>query len=74
MRALPDRRNVPNPSASIVCPACGVMAVETLPDDRCLYFWECPACGTLVRPLPGDCCVFCSYGEQRCPPSLRQQE
>ena len=22
----------------------------------------------LIQPLPGDCCVFCSYGSVRCPP------
>jgi hypothetical protein len=51
------------------CPACGVESASELPDDACLYFWECPACGTVVRPRPGDCCVFCSYGSVRCPPS-----
>jgi hypothetical protein len=22
----------------------------------------------LLRPKPGDCCVFCSYGSVKCPP------
>jgi hypothetical protein len=22
----------------------------------------------LLRPKPGDCCVFCSYGDMKCPP------
>ena len=26
------------------------------------------ACGTLLRPKSGDCCVFCSYGTVPCPP------
>ena len=55
--------------ATIRCPACGVESANELPDDACLYFWKCPACGTDVRPRPGDCCVFCSYGSVRCPPS-----
>jgi hypothetical protein len=40
-----------------------------MPFDACLYFWDCPACGAVVRPKPGDCCVFCSYGSIRCPPA-----
>jgi hypothetical protein len=32
------------------------------------YFYECTACHTLLRPKTGDCCVFCSYGSQPCPP------
>jgi hypothetical protein len=22
----------------------------------------------LLKPLPGDCCVICSYGTVKCPP------
>jgi hypothetical protein len=28
----------------------------------------CSHCKTLLRPKPGDCCVFCSYGSIKCPP------
>lgn len=28
----------------------------------------CPYCHTLLTPLEGDCCVFCSYGTVLCPP------
>ncbi|MER1719411.1 hypothetical protein KC966_09720 [Proteus terrae] len=28
----------------------------------------CPYCHTLLNPLEGDCCVFCSYGTVLCPP------
>ncbi|WP_311749060.1 GDCCVxC domain-containing (seleno)protein [Proteus terrae] len=28
----------------------------------------CPYCHTLLKPLEGDCCVFCSYGTVTCPP------
>jgi hypothetical protein len=52
----------------LTCPACGLATVETMPTDACLYFHECPGCGTLLRPKAGDCCVFCSYGSVCCPP------
>jgi len=39
-----------------------------MPTDACQYFYECTGCGTLLRPKPGDCCVFCSYGSVPCPP------
>lgn len=39
-----------------------------MPTDACLYFYECGQCHTLLRPKPGDCCVFCSYGSVKCPP------
>lgn len=54
--------------STLACPRCGGVHAETMPTDACLFFWECPACGELIRPLAGDCCVFCSYGDVPCPP------
>jgi hypothetical protein len=52
----------------ITCPRCGTSKLETMPTDACWFFYECSGCGTLLRPKPGDCCVFCSYGTVPCPP------
>lgn len=52
----------------ITCPHCGATAREQMPTDACQFFYECKGCGTLLRPRPGDCCVFCSYGSVPCPP------
>jgi hypothetical protein len=54
--------------STITCPHCRAHAPETMPTDACQWFYECPACHALLRPRPGDCCVFCSYGTVRCPP------
>jgi hypothetical protein len=50
------------------CPECGVATVESMPTDACVYFYECRDCHALLKPKPGHCCVFCSYGSVRCPP------
>jgi len=42
-----------------------------MPLDACRFFHECKGCGTVLRPQPGDCCVFCSYGNVPCPPVQR---
>ncbi len=39
-----------------------------MPTDACQFFYECKGCGVLLKPLPGDCCVYCSYGDVPCPP------
>jgi len=52
----------------ITCPECGFKKEETMPTDACLFFYECTNCKTLLRPVSGDCCVFCSYGTVACPP------
>jgi hypothetical protein len=57
----------------VICPQCGHTWTETMPRDACQWYLPCPACGTLLRPKPGDCCVFCSYGDTPCPPIQLEQ-
>lgn len=52
----------------ITCPECGFSKEEEMPVDACQYFYECEHCKTVLKPKPGDCCVFCSYGTVKCPP------
>ena len=52
----------------ITCPYCGFRASGIMPTDACVFFYECPGCGAQLRPKPGNCCVFCSYGTVKCPP------
>jgi hypothetical protein len=54
--------------STLTCPYCNLRTEETMPTDACRYFHECTGCGKLLRPKPGDCCVFCSYGTVACPP------
>jgi hypothetical protein len=58
-------------ASTVTCPICGTAKVETMPTDVCQIFYECTGCSTLLRPKPGDCCVFCSYGSVPCP-SIQQ--
>ena len=55
-------------TSRITCPHCGHAREETMPTDACIFFYECQGCHELLRPLPGDCCVFCSYSAVKCPP------
>lgn len=54
--------------STLTCPECGGESIETMPTDACQYFYDCKLCGVVLRPLKGDCCVFCSYGDVACPP------
>jgi hypothetical protein len=55
-------------TATITCPSCGERTEAEMPTDACQFFWRCPACDVLLRPEPGDCCVFCSFADASCPP------
>ena len=52
----------------LTCPKCGYAERLEMPTNVCVFFHECAGCHVLLKPKPGDCCVFCSYGSVRCPP------
>jgi hypothetical protein len=54
--------------STITCPECGHKTEESMPTDACQWFYECENCKVVLRPKAGDCCVFCSYGTNKCPP------
>ena len=62
------RTREPVLTSRITCPKCGHQSEETMPINACLFFYDCPGCQTRLKPLEGDCCVFCSYGSVPCPP------
>jgi hypothetical protein len=54
--------------STITCPECGDKEIERMPPDACVILYECKSCGAVLRPKPGDCCIFCSYGSVPCLP------
>lgn len=60
-------------TSTLTCPHCGHASLETMPEDACQFFFTCPSCETVLKPTPGDCCVFCSYGSVPCPSIQRER-
>ncbi|HYP69142.1 MAG TPA: GDCCVxC domain-containing (seleno)protein [Thiobacillaceae bacterium] len=58
----------PTLQSTLTCPQCGAASTCTMPVDACQVLLKCPVCKALLEPKPGDCCVFCSYGDVPCPP------
>ncbi len=54
--------------STLTCPECGGRSTNTMPTDACPFFYDCLHCAAVLRPLKGDCCVYCSYGDVACPP------
>jgi hypothetical protein len=54
--------------SEITCPKCRHKKQEVMPENACMFFYECNKCHALLKPFKGDCCVFCSYGTEKCPP------
>lgn len=55
-------------NSTIRCPECGYEKEEIMPTNACQFFYECSSCKKILKPKKGDCCVFCSYGSEKCPP------
>ena len=60
--------------STITCPECGHTRTLTMEENSCQILYYCPACSERLRPKPGDCCVFCSYGTVPCPPIQRERD
>lgn len=54
--------------STITCPNCGHVETEEMPTDACQFYYDCIGCSAVLKALPGDCCVYCSYADVPCPP------
>jgi epoxyqueuosine reductase QueG len=59
--------------ATITCPESKAAKREVMPENACQHFHTYGGCGATLRPLEGNCCVFCSYSDELCPPKQAEQ-
>ena len=67
-----DPRRVIVLQSTLTCPSCGHRKEETMPEDQCVYFYTCDSCKRVLKPIFGDCCVYCSYATVICPTEQRR--
>ncbi|RRO21406.1 GDCCVxC domain-containing (seleno)protein [Flavobacteriaceae bacterium 14752] len=60
-------------TSTITCPKCGHQKEEAMPENACEFFYQCENCNEILKPKENDCCVYCSYGTQPCPPIQQNQ-
>ena len=65
---LQEVSQVTDLKTTIKCPECDFEKEETMPTNSCQFFYKCTKCGVTLKPKDGDCCVFCSYADKKCPP------
>ena len=53
--------------SEITCPKCRYKKIERMPTDVCVITYTCKNCKVQLHPKDGDCCVFCTYGNHKCP-------
>jgi len=58
-------------NSTITCPECGFSKEEPMSIFDLQYFYKCTNCGKTLKPKQGDHCIFCSYGNVKCPSEQR---
>ncbi len=51
---------------NITCPECGHKQLMEIPTSLCIAFYKCDKCGKTIYSKK-SCCVFCDYGDRKCP-------
>ncbi len=58
--------NNENLIGNITCPECDHKQAIEIPTKSCLAFYKCEKCKHLIQAKE-SCCVFCDYGDRKCP-------
>ncbi|MFX1512627.1 MAG: GDCCVxC domain-containing (seleno)protein [Promethearchaeota archaeon] len=53
--------------SSLKCSNCGFVEIMAIPMGSCVIRHQCNKFETMLTPEVGDSCVYCSYGDTRCP-------
>lgn len=51
----------------VKCPHCNFEEFLDMSFDNCIISHKCNSCGKIMTPREGECCIFCSYGSEKCP-------
>jgi hypothetical protein len=51
----------------VTCPHCSFRSAEVMPTQFCLIRFQCRNCSAVLVPKEGDDCIFCSWGDTKCP-------
>jgi hypothetical protein len=54
-------------TSTITCPKCKYSKTLLMPTEACQIKYTCQKCDTTLFPADEDCCVFCTYGDKKCP-------
>lgn len=56
-------------NATVTCPECNTQQKVIMPIDKFQHFYKCTneECSADLAPVPGNCCIFCSYADKPCP-------
>lgn len=51
---------------NLTCPKCNHQQPFEIPAKSCQAFYKCSGCNRIIQAQK-SCCVFCDYGDRKCP-------
>lgn len=57
--------------STLVCPRCNHGERMMMAENSSLVVHVCQSCGLEMHRLPGNCCLFCTWGTVPCPTAQR---
>lgn len=51
----------------LTCPECGTKQKGEMLEAAYSYAYQCNGCSEIIEKKNGSCCVYCSYGDVKCP-------
>lgn len=68
---MPRQKKLKIPKSAIIkCPHCRKSQRMQIPQDSCLYFYNCKKCDQKLETPTAQCCVVCAYTKKECAPVL----
>jgi hypothetical protein len=52
---------------ALTCPDCGSKQNVEMLESGYSYAYQCDSCSEIIEKKHESCCVYCSYGEVKCP-------
>ncbi len=57
---------------TISCPYCNHKMTAKMSQTSIHFLHECNNCHKILKPVKGHCCIFCSYGDIKCPNTQKE--
>jgi hypothetical protein len=58
---------------TVTCPECKHKQAIEIPKASCLPFYKCDLCNKMISAKK-SCCIFCDYGDRKCPIATEQHK
>jgi len=58
---------------NVTCPECKHIQKMKIPTNMCMQSYSCDKCKNEIK-AKDSCCVFCDYGDRKCPIAEQHQK